>query len=203
MNGDDSFDEAIHRVMQEDYTPNVEDILWYYIKTTGIYEMKLNNKLASNSSKDLQEVKIVDVGGRRSERKKWIKTFYDVTTLFFFVDISGYDESLAEDEGGNKMQESFALFGSLAKSRWFQFVPIKLVFHQMDKLQWKLEHGRYPDVFGDDVKEDLHTVQGVKDYYTREFLGLNTVFMERAVSVHYTSIYELEELGNIFLHNAC
>ena len=47
----------------------------------------------------------MDVGGQRSERKKWIHCFEDVTAILFFVALSAYDLGLREDgvvvsEGG-------------------------------------------------------------------------------------------------------
>ena len=39
-----------------------------------------------------------DVGGQRSERKKWIHCFEGVTAIIFCVALSAYDLVLAEDE---------------------------------------------------------------------------------------------------------
>ena len=39
-----------------------------------------------------------DVGGQRSERKKWIHCFEGVTAIIFCVALSGYDQVLHEDE---------------------------------------------------------------------------------------------------------
>jgi hypothetical protein len=47
-----------------------------------------------------------DVGGQRSERKKWIHCFENVTTILFLVAISEYDQLLFEDETVNRMQEA-------------------------------------------------------------------------------------------------
>lgn len=41
-----------------------------------------------------------DVGGQRSERKKWIHCFENVNCLLFLVAISGYDQCLVEDKDG-------------------------------------------------------------------------------------------------------
>lgn len=38
------------------------------------------------------------MGGQRSERKKWIHCFENVTALLFLVAISGYDQCLVEDK---------------------------------------------------------------------------------------------------------
>ncbi|EFX68117.1 hypothetical protein DAPPUDRAFT_260628 [Daphnia pulex] len=44
-----------------------------------------------------------DVGGQRSERKKWIHCFEGVTAIIFCVALSGYDLVLPEDEEMNRM----------------------------------------------------------------------------------------------------
>jgi len=40
---------------------------------------------------------MVDVGGQKSERRKWIHCFQDVTSILFLVSLSGYDQCLVED----------------------------------------------------------------------------------------------------------
>ncbi len=42
--------------------------------------------------------RVVDVGGQRSERKKWIHCFEDVTAILFFVSLSAYDLGLREEQ---------------------------------------------------------------------------------------------------------
>jgi hypothetical protein len=44
------------------------------------------------------ELVLVDVGGQRSERRKWIHCFQDVTSIVFLVNLSGYDQCLVEDK---------------------------------------------------------------------------------------------------------
>jgi len=42
--------------------------------------------------------RMFDVGGQRSERKKWIHCFEGVTAIIFIVALSEYDLTLAEDQ---------------------------------------------------------------------------------------------------------
>ncbi len=39
-----------------------------------------------------------DVGGQRSERKKWVHCFEGVHCLMFVAALSGYDQCLVEDK---------------------------------------------------------------------------------------------------------
>lgn len=40
--------------------------------------------------------RIVDVGGQKSERRKWIHCFENVTSLIFLASLSEYDQVLEE-----------------------------------------------------------------------------------------------------------
>ena len=46
-----------------------------------------------------------DVGGQRSERKKWIHCFEGVTAIIFIVAMSEYDLTLVEDQEMVRWQE--------------------------------------------------------------------------------------------------
>lgn len=53
---------------------------------------------------------MVDVGGQKSERRKWIHCFQDVTSILFLVSLSGYDQCLVEDKDAVRFQLSQSLF---------------------------------------------------------------------------------------------
>ena len=69
------------------------DVLRSRVKTTGITETNF----------EIGELKyrMFDVGGQRSERKKWIHCFENVTAIVFLVAISEYDQMLYEDGEGS------------------------------------------------------------------------------------------------------
>jgi len=78
------------RIAAEDFVPNEQDVLRSRARTTGITEICF-------SINDVR-FRMVDVGGQRSERKKWIHCFQQVTALIFCVAMSEYDLKLYEDE---------------------------------------------------------------------------------------------------------
>ena len=100
-----SYFDSIQRIGASDYLPTDQDVLRSRVKTTGITE--------SHFTIGELKYKLFDVGGQRSERKKWIHCFENVTAIVFLVAISEYDQSLYEDESINRMQESLALFDSI------------------------------------------------------------------------------------------
>jgi guanine nucleotide-binding protein G(i) subunit alpha len=102
---------AIDRMASPNYLPTDQDILRSRVKTTGITETTF--KVGELT------YKLFDVGGQRSERKKWIHCFENVTALVFLVSLSEYDQMLYEDESVNRMQEALTLFDSICNSRWF------------------------------------------------------------------------------------
>lgn len=59
-----------------------------------------NNSVSTFHTNALSQslFRLFDVGGQRSERKKWIHCFEDVTAIIFCVAMSEYDQVLHEDE---------------------------------------------------------------------------------------------------------
>ena len=51
--------------------------------------------------------RMVDVGGQRSERRKWIHCFENVTSIMFLVALSEYDQVLVES--ANEVSIYFAI----------------------------------------------------------------------------------------------
>ena len=45
----------------------------------------------------LFENSLVDVGGQRSERRKWIRCFEGIDCVLFFASLNAYDQVLEED----------------------------------------------------------------------------------------------------------
>ncbi|KAL7752077.1 guanine nucleotide-binding protein subunit alpha [Sorochytrium milnesiophthora] len=120
----------IDRITRSDYLPTDADILRVRVKTTGIAETKFQ---AGDFT-----YRVFDVGGQRSERKKWIHCFENVTSILFLVAVSEYDQKLFEDESTNRIQEALTLFESICNSRWFVKTSMILFLNKIDLFKEKL-----------------------------------------------------------------
>jgi guanine nucleotide-binding protein G(i) subunit alpha len=90
-----------------------------------------------------------DVGGQRSERKKWIHCFENVTSIIFCVALSEYDQVLLEEISQNRMMESLLLFDSVVNSRWFMRTSIILFLNKVDIFKQKLSRSPLGNYFPD------------------------------------------------------
>ncbi|PNS16988.1 hypothetical protein CAC42_4952 [Sphaceloma murrayae] len=139
------FDE-VKRICSDEYIPTEADVLRARTKTTGIYETRFQMGQLS--------IHMFDVGGQRSERKKWIHCFENVTSIIFCVALSEYDQVLLEASDQNRMMESLVLFDSVVNSRWFMRTSIILFLNKVDLFRQKLGKSPlskyFPDYSGGD-----------------------------------------------------
>ncbi|XP_052446109.1 guanine nucleotide-binding protein subunit alpha-14-like [Carassius gibelio] len=131
--------DDIDRISLANYLPTTQDILRVRIPTTGIIEYIF----------DLQTVmfRMVDVGGQKSERRKWIHCFENVTSIIFLVALSEYDQVLYECANENRMEESKALFKTIISYPWFQESSIILFLNKTDILNEKISKSHLVDYF--------------------------------------------------------
>lgn len=79
-----SFFQEADRIGSPGYCPNEADVLRSRQKSVGIIETRFNMGQLS--------IHMFDVGGQRSERKKWIHCFESVTSIIFCTALSEYDQ---------------------------------------------------------------------------------------------------------------
>ncbi|KAK9768301.1 Guanine nucleotide-binding protein alpha-2 subunit [Basidiobolus ranarum] len=120
----------LRRIGSPNYIPSEADVLRARTKTTGIIETRFNMGQLS--------IHMFDVGGQRSERKKWIHCFEAVTSIIFCVALSEYDQVLLEESEQNRMTESLILFESVVNSRWFLRTSVIFFLNKIDLFREKL-----------------------------------------------------------------
>lgn len=136
-----SFFEEIRRIAAPDYIPTEADVFRSRTRTTGFYETRFSMGQLS--------IRLIDVGGQRSGRKKWIHQFDNVTSIIFVVDLACYDQVLLEKSSQNAMMEQLVLFDSVVNSRWFMHTSIILFLNNISVFKQKLARNPLGNYFPD------------------------------------------------------
>jgi len=126
------FLDDLPRILEADYQPSQDDALRVRVRTTGILETKFK----------LEDLiyKMIDVGGQRSERRKWIQCFEDVTAIIFVSALSGYDMMLFEDATQNRLNESVDVFKQTFSSyQVFTKTNCILFLNKLDLFETKIK----------------------------------------------------------------
>nr|AJQ81032.1 G protein alpha subunit q4 [Lygus hesperus] len=176
------------RIESPDYLPTEQDILRARAPTTGIIEYPF----------DLDSIifRMVDVGGQRSERRKWIHCFENVTSIIFLVALSEYDQILFESENENRMEESKALFKTIITYPWFQHSSVILFLNKKDLLEEKIMYSHLVDYFPEfDGPKCDHA--SAKQFILNKYLVENPD-PDRMVYSHFTTATDTENIKLVF-----
>ncbi|KAL4069085.1 guanine nucleotide binding protein, alpha subunit [Scleroderma yunnanense] len=175
------FFPSLDRLFEASYQPSEQDIVQCRARTIGITETTFHLKD--------HEMLMVDVGGQKSERRKWIHCFQDVTSILFLVSLSGYDQCLVEDRGANQMQDAMTIWDSICHSQWFKQTSIILFLNKDDLFRKKIAHSNIKSFFPDFEGEPGDAKAG-RDYFRRRFVRLSQKAgrsKEREIYVHVTT----------------
>jgi len=130
ISGTSYYVKNAHRFAKKDYTPTQDDVIRAKLKTTGISELSF--------SVENIEFTMVDVGGQRSERRKWLNCFTEVSAVIFLVAMNEYDMVLEEDDKTNRMEESLKLFTKITGAQWFENTAFILFLNKSDLFEEKI-----------------------------------------------------------------
>ncbi|KAI2661672.1 Guanine nucleotide-binding protein G(t) subunit alpha-2 [Labeo rohita] len=153
------------RICKPDYLPTEQDVLRSRVKTTGIIEEQF-------SCKELH-FRMFDVGGQRSERKKWIHCFE-----------------------GNRMHESLHLFNSICNHRFFATTSIVLFLNKKDLFQEKIKKVHlsicFPEYDGPNTYDDA------SNYIKAQFQDLNMKKGVKEIYAHMTCATDTKNVEIVF-----
>ncbi|KAJ3425575.1 guanine nucleotide-binding protein g(o) subunit alpha [Anaeramoeba flamelloides] len=179
--------DKVEKISNNDYVPSTEDLLMLRVRTTGISE--------TTFTYEGTRFCMIDVGGQRNERKKWIHCFEDVTCVIFVASLTGYDQILVEERNTNRMKESMTLFSEVCNSRWFESNSLILFFNKLDLFEEQIKTSDLQECFPD--YEGGSNLEESKEYIKQQFLELNTS-QEKILYPFFTSAINPELMRNIF-----
>lgn len=122
-------------IRSKNYLPSNQDILRCRVLTTGICETQFQVKNVN--------FQILDVGGQRDQRKKWIQCFNGVTAIMFVVDISSFNMTLREDKNINRLKEALNSFRQIWINRYLFNTPVLLFLNKYDLFVKKILHENF------------------------------------------------------------
>lgn len=185
------FDD-ISRIRNKDYIPTMEDILRVRIATKGIveYPFELSSGITIN---------MVDVGGQKNERKKWIHCFDQVTSIIFLASLSAYDEVVTDSGHANGVRLAVDLFKTIISYDCFENTSVILFLNKKDIFEEKIKTSHIKDYLKEYDGPIKDTKSG-KDFILNLFLNVNSSSRssENTFFSHETCATDTENIKFVF-----
>jgi len=172
------------RIADENFLPNSDDIFRAKLKTTGISEISFVTEGV--------EITIVDVGGQRSERRKWLHCFDDVTSVIYLAALDEYNMRLEEDQETNRLEESLRLFHEMTSSQYFKPASWILFLNKSDLFKDKIDKFPISHYFSDcKATNYIQSVEYLSKKYESQFKGSR-------LYVHVTCALDAKNCKRVF-----
>jgi len=123
------------RILGVAYQPTEEDVLRVRMRTSGVARHQITT--------DDTTFHVIDMGGLRSERRKWNHRLRDVDAVFFVASLTDWCLCLYEDESANRMRESLQVLADVAGQPLLADAPICLFLSKYDLLEKRF--GAHPE----------------------------------------------------------
>ncbi|KAK5981973.1 Guanine nucleotide-binding protein alpha-5 subunit [Trichostrongylus colubriformis] len=207
------FSTCLQRILAKDYLPTSLDIVHMRKATIGVHEFAFDFKKYA--------MRLIDVGGQRTERRKWIHFFEDVTAVMFVSSLSSYDQIMEEDmairqvvpsdtqprqgviriatatqrERKNRLVDSIDLFHEIIKNEFLKSSSFILFLNKVDLFKAKLLHSRLGDHFS--------SYTGNNDFesaseYIQNFFTKAPLPSDCKLYVHFTEATDTQQIDFVF-----
>ena len=172
------FLDALDRIAAPNYKQTFEDILQAHSQTTGVIEYPFSYRGLN--------YRMVDTGGTRSKRRKWIHAFDNFTSIVYCFALSEYDLNLFESVNENRLEESFNLLKTMSHYPMLKDTPFFLFLNKTDVFAEKIQKSPLTDYFPEYagsntyeeasayIRDQLESVCGHKQIYTYFTCAIDT-----------------------------
>lgn len=182
--------DRMDEILNPSYVPDEQDVLRSRVQTTGVVETSFRDGKVT--------YKLFDVGGQRSERRKWIHCFDDVKAVLFVAALSGYDMTLFEDDATNRMEESLNLFQAICNNKFFERTSMILFLNKLDLFTEKIETSdRHLRLFFPQYTGPDNNVAAAKKFVEEEFIARN-MKKGKLVFPHFTTATDSGNIRVVF-----
>jgi len=177
----------LDRFASADFLPTDMDIILSRVQTTSIteYHFRIDNT----------PFRFIDVAGQRSQRRKWIHFFENVTAMLFVASLSCYNMPLREDTSVNAMEDQLQLFDSMINGKWFRDTNVILFLNKRDLFEKKIERVPltlcFPEYDGGSLAEPA------MDYISLQFQKRKKT-ADKVVYIHFTCATNTDNVAVVF-----
>ncbi|KAI9353572.1 guanine nucleotide binding protein, alpha subunit [Obelidium mucronatum] len=175
-----------HRICGPGYEPTEEDILSARIMTTSVSETRFRIKDVT--------YKVYDVGGQKSQRKKWAPLFEDVDAIIFVVAISAYNQVCFEAKDTNRIVDALEVFKGICEHSCFKNTGIILFLNKIDLFKVKVKTFPISDYFR--TFKGNNTYEEGSEFFLNAFKALNKE-TRRSVHAHLTWATDTRQIKKI------
>ncbi|GMR45774.1 hypothetical protein PMAYCL1PPCAC_15969, partial [Pristionchus mayeri] len=190
------------------YVLTSTDILHLRIPTTSVNEINFN--LATRS------IRLIDVGGQRSYRKKWIHCFDGVAAVLFVASMASYDQVLDDVDKAikpvlhkdalpvetvkakpySRLRDSVQLFGDMLRNEFLITAAFILFLNKKDLFLNKLStHPLRKYVNGYKGQNDNDACAFMKDYFLKR---KSTKDRDRSIYAHFCTATDTKNIEFVF-----
>jgi len=179
--------EHVTRFSTPDFVPLFEDMMMAKLKTTGVQEVTFTSQGT--------DITLVDVGGQRSERRKWLHCLDDVLAIIYMCAMDDYDSMLEEDGQTNRLQESLELFSTVTSSTYFSEKGWILFLNKKDLFEEKIKNKPLNKFFSNILPEDgsdfVKSSTYILELYRKSFKG-------KTMQHHFTCALDTNQCEHVF-----
>jgi len=147
-------DSVFDRLNKPDYKASHDDWLQVRARTSGVIERLF--------CIDGNYLRVVDVGGQKNERRKWIHHFDKAVAVLFMVSLGEINESLLEDSRINNFLDARDCFREICECPFLTKSMFTIIFNKMD-------------LFDTQVVNDSRTTSTLQRVFPEEEAGLSSI----------------------------
>lgn len=171
-----------------------EDCLRFRQKTTSIQEYVYHVP----GWREGTSIRVIDVGGQRNERGKWLSLFDTATVVVFVASAADYHMMLEEDETQSAFLECKHLFHHVCRHESMADKPIILLMNKIDLLpeqikKWPLHHV-FKDATPDlscDIKRSIYFLQSKLMKSTAVTKRLKPIYSYTSSAIESTTFQQI------------
>ena len=183
-----------------DYDASFADFVRVWDQTTGIVVKQFRVETEYGQ----YNFEVTDVGGRRAERRKWMRIFDDISVVIYVMSLAAYNQNLYEDHTKSCWDESLELFSKTSQERVFDGTDWVVLLNKVDLFEKKILEIPFT-VYQKDFNElYAHDALKVKEYIRDQFIyrfydGLSKERKKKRGNLyfHVTCAIEEDDVGRI------